>query len=76
LDEKIKNASVTLFEEYLEKGEEQSAESALDIPRMARQSMSLNPYIHLKELKESWEKLTDFIKTRKLRLHEEFFTEI
>lgn len=76
LDEKIKKASVALFEEYLAQGEEESAEMVLDIPRMARQRIALNPYTHLKELKKTWEDLSAFIRDKDLRAHKEFLLEI
>ncbi|MFQ5815599.1 MAG: hypothetical protein ACE5G7_03785 [Candidatus Hydrothermarchaeaceae archaeon] len=73
LDEKILRASTTIYKEYMEKGEEESAEIVLDIPRMASQGTKLNPYTHLVELKETWERLSGFIRDKGLSAHKDLF---
>ncbi|MEE9610249.1 MAG: hypothetical protein V3W19_03315 [Desulfatiglandales bacterium] len=73
LDEKIQRASNALNKEYLEMGKKDSAEIALDIPRIASKGMKLNPYTHLLELKETWEGLSGFIRDAGLRAHKELF---
>jgi glycosyltransferase involved in cell wall biosynthesis len=76
LDEKILRASTTLYREYMEKGEKESAEIVLDIPRMAAQSAKLNPYTHLVDLKETWGRLSKFILDSGLKAHSELFWEL
>jgi hypothetical protein len=76
LDEKIKNASKALSEEYLKDGDEEAAEIALEIPRMSSHNVALNPYTHLLELKDTWERLTLFIRDSGLKGHDELFWEI
>ena len=76
LDEKVQKASKTLFEEYLVKGEVDSAESVLDIPRIARERTAFNPYTHLLELKETWERLSDFIRDSGLKEQKDLFLEV
>lgn len=76
LEEKIIQASRALAEEYLANGDEEAAETTLEIPRISKHNVKLNPYTHLLELKDTWEKLTAFIQESGLRTPTEFFTEI
>ncbi len=76
LDEKVRMASSALSSQYQEEGDEDAAEITLEIPRLANHNAMLNPYVHLLELKESWEKLTGFIKSSGLKNQHEFFWEV
>jgi hypothetical protein len=76
LEEKIKLASTALSEEFFEKGEDESADFSLEIPRMASLNTKLNPYTHLVELRSMWKRLTSFIRESDLRKHEEFFYQL